>query len=120
MAVKTYTDLDGNTFTYPTLGIPPVDSDPPIYDSAVAQPLTSEDAARDKLGFTNPNLHRRLDNKDHSDSASTMKVTPKSQSIPKGAELDLRNYTLQIHKVNSYRTVEYILHDEDSTTSEIP
>lgn len=57
-------------------------------------------ASRDANGFTHPNLHRRID-------------TPPDGSIN-------RKYALGIYGLDSYRTVEYITHDEESTTSEIP
>lgn len=57
-------------------------------------------ALKDANGFTHPNLHRRID-------------TPPDGSIN-------RKYTLSIYGADSYRTTEYITHDEESTTSEIP
>lgn len=56
--------------------------------------------AKDDVGFTHPNLHRRI-------------YTPPDGSIN-------HKYELGIQGVCSYRTTETILHDEESTTSEIP
>ena len=56
---------------------------------------------RDKNGFTHPNLYRRKAEVDES-------VFPH------------RNVTAGIYNVYSYRTTEYVVHDEESTTSEIP
>lgn len=57
----------------------------------------SVEAVRDNVGFTHPNLHRR----------TTDGVTD-------------RTYRVSVHGVNSYRYTEYAVHDEESTTSEIP
>lgn len=58
----------------------------------------SNDLIRDAEGYTNPNLHRRINTSNEDDI-----------SVHVG-----------IYGVNSYRTVEYEVHDEESTTSEIP
>ena len=60
-------------------------------------PSGSEEEAKDVDGFTNPNLHRRLD-------SDTNGVT----------------YSVGIYGTNSYRYVYIPEHDEESTTSEIP
>lgn len=65
------------------------------------EPDSIEDK-RDALGFTNPNLHRRLN-----------PTKPES-------ELGPRDYKILVSGLNSYRTITKILHDEDSDTSEIP
>lgn len=57
-------------------------------------------ANKDAHGFTHPNLHRRID-------------TPPDGSIN-------RKYAVGIYGADSYRTIELIAHDEESTTSEIP
>ena len=59
-----------------------------------AKEATSEDLNRDELGFTHPNLHRRIQ-KD-------------------------KKYKLGIYGYDSYRTTEIVVHDEESTTSEVP
>ena len=70
------------------------------------KPCSEEDIQRDQLGFTNPNLHRRVDNE----------IAP---TDPK--EVRPRTYEIGVWDgVNSYRTEEVYYHDEESTTSEIP
>lgn len=58
----------------------------------------------DDRGFTNPNLHRRIDPKEPTDPEL---VAPS-------------NYSLGIYGPHSYRTQTLHTHDEESTTSEIP
>ena len=68
-------------------------------------PLTTEEQAKDDLGFTHPNLHRRVDVQQPTDPRE---VAP-------------RKYTVGVYdKINSYRTTEISYHDEESTTCEIP
>lgn len=68
-------------------------------------PLTPEEQAKDDLGFTHPNLHRRID--------------PQPPTDPR--EVRERSYTIGVYdKLNSYRTTEISYHDEESTTCEIP
>lgn len=69
-----------------------------------AKQATDEDLQRDETGFTNPNLHRRIDPKDPVDSDEVAK----------------RNYDLSISNVDSYLTIQVNTHDEDSEDSEIP
>ncbi len=69
----------------------------------IAKPATEEDIARDEIGYTTPNLHRRVDPKQHE------------------GEIAERKYTLGIYDgLHSIRTVETFTHDEESTTCEIP
>lgn len=56
--------------------------------------------AKDDVGFTHPNLHRRI-------------YTPPDGSMN-------HNYEFSIQGVNSYRMTEIAAHDEESTTSEVP
>lgn len=56
--------------------------------------------AKDDIGFTHPNLHRRIN-------------TPPDGTLH-------HKYELGIQSVDSFRTAEIITHDEESTTSEIP
>lgn len=60
-------------------------------------------------GFTNPNLHRRVDahEPEHEDNQLNQELAP-------------REYTLEIKGTNSYRTTTITVHDEESTTTEIP
>lgn len=62
--------------------------------------IDAEAKAKDDVGFTHPNLHRRVN-------------TPPEGSLH-------HKYELGIQSVDSYRTTEIITHDEESTTSEIP
>lgn len=65
----------------------------------------SDEMVKDEFGYTNPNLHRRVDaSHDH---------IPANESSP-------RNYELGIYNLNSYRTVTRHTHDEESETCEIP
>lgn len=70
-----------------------------------AKPATPEDIERDEGGITFPNLHRRIDDE----------LAPII-----GEEVAHDKNTLSVSAVNSYRTTEHIVHDEASTTSEIP
>lgn len=93
----TYTDPEGNILPYPTIGQGP------------ATLADEDDLARDALGFTNPNLHRRIDPHD-----------PPVAEDPLNQEALPRSYNLQIQNVHSYRTTHINTHDEESVTSEIP
>lgn len=68
-----------------------------------AKLATEADLINDETGYTNPNLHRRID--------------PQERPLP---ELLKREYELGIYNVNSYRTTTTNYHDEDSSVSEIP
>lgn len=70
-----------------------------------ATPATAEDIARDEVGITDPNLHRRIDNE-------TTPVKP--------GELIPDTYTIGVSALNSYRTTQHTVHDEGSTISEVP
>ena len=60
-------------------------------------PANATDLVKDRIGFTNPNLHRRIDSE-----------TPEK-------------YHIGVHdNMHSYRTVDTGGHDEESTTCEIP
>lgn len=79
--------------------------DNPKMGQGPAVELTTEEEYKDsEIGFTNPNLHRRVD--------------PKSPTDPQ--EIKSREYNLGIYGTESYRTTTVYLHDEDSETSEIP
>lgn len=58
------------------------------------------DISHDDVGFTHPNLHRRI-------------YTPPDAT-------DNKTYKIGIFGVDSYRTTETYIHDEESTTSEVP
>ena len=72
--------------------------------SGVAKELSEDDKIRDDVGFTNPNLHRRI--------AETSPVN--------SFELSPREHLLSVYGDESYHTVNIITHDEDSNDSEIP
>lgn len=70
-----------------------------------------------KLGYTNPNLHRRIDNEKMAEPGSDYGLViydeqgnPYRQSVKIGVWDGIR----------SYRTTTTYLHDEESTTCEIP
>lgn len=72
----------------------------------VAVPADDEALEKDQIGFTNPNLHRRID--------------PQIPTATSG-EVAPREYIIGVYDgLNSYRTETIHYHDEESTTSEIP
>ena len=101
----TYTDSSGGVHLYPFPGAGAgVVQD---FDGTVVDQLAYE---KDQdVGFTHPNLHRRIVRQD-----------PPETENPLNKELAPREYTLQIHGVDSYRTTEIFVHDEESITTEIP
>lgn len=66
-------------------------------------PLTDEEQKKDDVGFTHLNLHRRI--------TETERESP---------EVEPRDYKVIIQGLNSIRTTIKYVHDEESTTSEIP
>ena len=70
-----------------------------------AKPATADDLVKDAEGVTYPNLHRRIDNE--------------STPLEEG-EVSPDTYSLVVQAVNSYRNTKHTVHDEESTTSEIP
>ena len=78
----------------------------PTTAHGVAVPASEEDLAQDAHGFTNPNLHRRID--PHEPAAGSGETAP-------------RDYIIGVYDgLHSYRTETIHYHDEESTTSEIP
>lgn len=76
---------------------------------------SDEEKKDQQTGYTNPNLHRRIvEGEDVSSDDKSFELSGYS-----GSSLSL-SYKLGVHGTNSYRTTEYVVHDEDSTTSEIP
>lgn len=73
-------------------------------NEGTARPANEEELAKDELGFTNPNLHRRID---------PQQPTDPEEVLPRG-------YMFAIENGTSYRTTIINTHDEDSETSEIP
>jgi hypothetical protein len=71
-----------------------------------AKPATPEEIAKETdPGKTKPNLHRRIDNES----------TPVADD-----ELVPDQYSLTVGGISSYRTTTHTIHDEESTTTEIP
>lgn len=95
----TYTAADGTIQKYPVMGQGP------------ARLANQEELARDELGFTNPNLHRRIMNPGQQ---------PPVAENPLNQEVAPRNYKLGIQNVHSYRTTQINVHNENSIDSEIP
>lgn len=73
-----------------------------------AKIATAADLAKDKLGYTNPNLHRRVN------SPAELSTQEKAAGV-----LD-KTYKFTVAGTDSYRTVEIITHDEESETDEVP
>jgi len=92
-----YTDSQGNEHPYPRMGQGP------------AILADEDDLDRDELGFTNPNLHRRVEPHD-----------PPIADDPKNQELSPRQYQLNLQNVRSYRTTQINVHDEESIDDETP
>ena len=95
-----------------------------------AKLANSEDLIKDAQGVTDPNLHRRI-TAGYIEYNDYILSTPDSYEIatPDGYSLVATvadyfpgdtQYALVVQAVNSYRTTEHIVHNEDSTTSEIP
>lgn len=94
---STYLDTSEQLKLFPQIGQGP---------SRIA---SDEDLARDELGFTAPNLHRRVDPQ-----------APKIADDIRNQEVAPRSYQLGIQNVHSYRTTNIHVHDENSVDSEIP
>lgn len=92
-----YQDAEGNMKEYPVMGQGP------------AVPADEYDKMRDDLGFTNPNLHRRIEPQD-----------PPKADDPLNQEVQPRDYSLNLQNVHSYRTTTINVHDEDSIYDETP
>lgn len=92
-----YEDSQGNEHQYPMIGQGP------------AKLADADDLARDALGFTNPNLHRRVDPKE-----------PPIAEDPRNQEVAPREYQLNIQGLRSYRTTTINVHNEESIDDETP
>lgn len=75
----------------------------PLVGQGPAKVGNSEDILNESDGYTNPNLHRRI--------ADEPTLMPNEHD---------KQYHLGIYNVDSYRMTETVLHDEESTTCEIP
>lgn len=82
-------------------------------DAATPVEEHSVDEINDTIGYTNLNLHRRIQDEGDRDSALV---------LPDGTKWLENEYCLTIHGVNSYRTTTYFLHTENSNEfeTEIP
>ena len=87
-------------------------------DASVATiiPEDGEEKAKDDLGYTNPNLHRRIDTAEYRDKGHSYFINPSQEEIDE-YNLNLNamppnEYSLRIHGVNSYRTTTVYLHDD--------
>jgi len=89
-----YTDDEGNVHYFLPMGQGP---------ATLAQGIA---LIKDGIGYTHPNLHRRIDN----DIPYT---------LGDGTQVPAK-YSLSINDKNSYRTIKYQLHSEDDNESEIP
>ena len=76
----------------------------PKVEQGPAKLATDEEIQRDAVGFTHPNLHRRID----------------PQILPESNEYHPREYQLAINSLNSYRTTTIHNHDEETELDEIP
>ena len=95
-----------------------------------AKLATEEDLQRDAVGITNPNLHRRIDQDLSFITEEAVLSTEEDEiigtnndeciGVPVRAEGGKSEYTLTVSGVNSFRTTNHIIHDEDSTTEEVP
>lgn len=74
-----------------------------IGDGKPWKPASQEDLIRDNVGFTNPNLHQRLE-----------------VQKPQSPELFEREYTEAIQGIYLVRTTTKHYHDEESNPDEIP
>ena len=94
---KDYVDSEGKTKVYPKTG------------QGLAYPASDKDLKRDELGFTHPNLHRRIDPK------PILEAKDK-----RNKEYKEKEYKLNIMNVHSYRTTIPTVHDEETEIDEIP
>ena len=73
-----------------------------------AKKASPSDMKIESTGYTNPNLHRRI------------------ESDPELSESDIadgiiaKSYSVHVSNLNSYRTIELSVHDEESEIDEIP
>lgn len=70
----------------------------------------SAEAIKDELGYTNPNLHRRITEKDER-VAAREPIDGQPMYVDIG-QLGTNDYWLNLQSVDSYRTTEYYEHTE--------
>lgn len=78
---------------------------------------------KDVIGFTDPNLHRRIDPQDPPEPEDPNYDPKDPKSVNRAylnQEISPRSYDINIHGVHSYRTTTIHTHDEESITTEIP
>lgn len=96
-----------------------------------AKPATMADLIKDAEGITKPNLHRRINSDlDYSfedcdllTAEDEVLATAEDEDIVSSVAIPVEGdaeYALTVQAVNSYRTTSRVLHDEESTTEEIP
>lgn len=74
----------------------------PVMGQGIAKLATDEDLQRDEIGFTNQNLHQRVD----------------IHQLPE--EVKPKEYTLMVQSTDYFRAVESYLYSEDDDYDEIP
>ena len=75
------------------------------------------------VGFTNPNLHRRVDPQEPPEPTDPNYDPTDPKSVDRSylnKEIEPRQYELEIMGVHSYRTTTKIVHSEESIDTEIP
>ena len=96
-----------------------------------AKPATTADLVKDAAGITYPNLHRRIDTDLARLREPFVLTTPDGviltdgygQALTASAEYGpggMADISLSVQGVNSFRTVSPKVHEENSTTSEVP
>ena len=118
----TYEDSEGVIHEYPVMGKGPAvivssetDGDVTVY--------RQDDYDRDVTGFTNPNLHRRIDAGAPPRPTDPNYDPTKPDSVDRSylnQELKPRSYEFTVGGVHSYRTTTKYVHSEESIDSEIP
>ena len=94
--IISYKDVERNDVPYPHTAQGP---------ATIVDPGSAEEDRDERLGFTHPNLHRRIDPKDENKGEYEFKA---------------RKYQLMVQGVNSYQTTTQNVHDDWSDDSEIP
>lgn len=92
-----YTDSQGNEHSFIRMGQGP------------AILADEDDLERDALGFTNPNLHQRVEPHE-----------PAIADDPRNQEIAPRSYQLGIEGVRAYQTTQLYVHNEESIDDETP
>lgn len=101
-----------------------------------AKPATAADIIKDNSGITKPNLHRRIDNDltvvlSGGGAEVCNLVTELGEviavdenyvlAVEVSSDMEVpATYALSVGGVNSFRHADYKVHNEDSTTTEVP